>query len=133
MSEIIDMSLIFDDNCCICLELTTKCKYNIQLKCCKNYLHNQCLILLLLNYKSTCPLCRMDIKITDYYDKNNFDEEIKCFSYEELSLYRDAIWDFYYILYDNKFECIYRYILFITTSNLYYLRKYINNLFTKFT
>ena len=43
----------------------------------------------------------MDIKITDYYDKNKFDEEIKCFRYEEISIYSEAIWGFYYLLYDN--------------------------------
>lgn len=56
--------------CCICLETITDAKLEtwITMKCCKQNLHKNCLILWILCKKSNrmCPICRQQVRLNEY-------------------------------------------------------------------
>jgi len=63
--------------CSICLDeffdSSNNKKNNIKMKCCKNYLHAECLARLIYCDHITCPYCRDEIILKNYFTDDSFD------------------------------------------------------------
>lgn len=65
--------VIINDNkleCYICLNNIETDLINIVCKCTKNSIHGQCLFLLFANQISNCTICKTQINIKDYFNKD---------------------------------------------------------------
>lgn len=135
---IIDMNDTINDEtvsiCCICLDTFKNCEINFEIKlnCCKNPIHNHCLIELFVKNYQKCPLCRQNVDINNYFNERTFQEHINYFpnSYKSKNNYQITkilykLENTKYIICGYKFKSIKR-TLYLFILNIFKYKNYQN-------
>lgn len=97
-----------DDICFICLDNFSNSndhKNSIKVNCCKNYIHEDCLIELFVCQYINCPLCRKTILINDYYNQDTFNSIVKTFPKTYIKKNNYKITKILYTLEPTKYTC----------------------------
>jgi hypothetical protein len=113
------------EECFICLENLKNEKYNeIELKCCKNKIHDNCLVHLFLYNHDKCPLCRNYLDIYNYVSKKEFSNIIRKSEIFSIS-FSPKITEFYInYTFRNYFVLLFTvYTIFILLIVMYILLK----------
>lgn len=84
-----------DNNCCICLDGPVLCN-NVELKCCKQFLHKRCLFLVVLNGYKECPLCRSQLSPYQYFDEKSLNIHYNMLSSVEQEMYHHPFQELQY-------------------------------------
>lgn len=88
--------------CCICLDECNDKFENeyINFQCCNGTIHRKCLLTLILNDFTDCPLCRTSINIKCYFTVLILNDYL---TISEIRLYKIQIYTLLKNLIDNKF------------------------------
>ena len=121
---IINFPIFYD--CYICLH--NEKENMLKMKCCSQPIHQFCLFETFLNNYKKCPMCRTDMNVKEYFDKNSLDKCIKemsviyKFKYIEniLSLYNELnIYNVIFKYYKDIFLVLFFLTIYISVVILY--------------
>lgn len=97
-----------ENKCAVCLDTVTQhnsAQRSITLQCCKNCIHDSCFHILVLSGHTSCPLCRKDIILKEYYTAKSFEVKSSEIPYIYYSKYNDNYNNIIYQLSDYKYKC----------------------------
>lgn len=116
-------------DCCICLNEEPDYK-KIITKCCKNMIHQRCLFQIIIHGHNSCPLCRQDLIIKEYFTRTEFISYTRQLTLSQRYMYitniQNALYQVTYIQfqYTTNSSCL-DYILYLFSRFINYIISFI--------